>query len=483
MKRSYFLFPIVVLLFSMVHPKSSYGDDFYSPYSGGSKNYRVIVTVAPRNHYFEINGIAPFRTTTWYVNGTMRETDKSGVLGIDPAITVYMPGGAHEVVASVTYGAGDGWGVILEGIHRWNVQSGVLTPDLQVTSMEINDSTAANQQFLPGQLARLDFLGANQGSTPVFHDISMKWWYGTSPYAKTHGIYSDHLEVSGEFRPGQSNWVTDAVWPMPTTPGAYWLTVRIDDNNRVGETVETNNESTLQFIVLPGLTDALDDPDLNWTDGGNRPWLYQTSVTHDGRDAAQSGRIGHGQSSSLQTLVIGPGTLSFWWKVSSEPRDRLSLYLNDSLHTQISGIKSWRRVELPLPDGIQVLRWTYRKNRGLKGGQDRAWLDQVSFIPAPIPAAQLAGHEFTSAQSGEAATTPVRLNISVANGQVALAWPAARAENYRVLYTDSLLDPQWEVLDVEPVIHDGLAAVGDPARNRSQRFYRVIQDSLNRVQR
>ena len=39
------------------------------------------------------------------------------------------------------------------------------------------------------------------------------------------------------------------------------------------------------------LSDCLNAPDLNWTTGGQSPWVPQTVSSHDGVDSAQSGAI------------------------------------------------------------------------------------------------------------------------------------------------------------------------------------------------
>jgi hypothetical protein len=51
---------------------------------------------------------------------------------------------------------------------------------------------------------------------------------------------------------------------------------------------------------------------------GDVPWFGESAITHDGVDAAQSGAIGNNQVSTLQTIMVGPGSVTFWWKVSSE---------------------------------------------------------------------------------------------------------------------------------------------------------------------
>ena len=72
------------------------------------------------------------------------------------------------------------------------------------------------------------------------------------------------------------------------------------------------------------LTDALDNGALVWTtcpsNALTRPWKVEVNpIAHDGVDDAVSGnQFQHGTTSWLETTLVGPGTLSFWCRVSSE---------------------------------------------------------------------------------------------------------------------------------------------------------------------
>jgi hypothetical protein len=129
------------------------------------------------------------------------------------------------------------------------------------------------------------------------------------------------------------------------------------------------------------LGDALDASALTWTTGGSASWVGQTNVTHDGVDAAQSGTITHSQQSWAQTTVIGPGVLTFWWKVSSESSyDFLEFYANGALISpRISGEVDWQEREVVLGVGPQTLQWRYVKDSSVSTAQDRGWVDGVVF--------------------------------------------------------------------------------------------------------
>lgn len=127
---------------------------------------------------------------------------------------------------------------------------------------------------------------------------------------------------------------------------------------------------------------ALNAPNLVWTTGGNADWFAQTTVTHDAVAAAQSGAIDDSQASYVETTVIGPGTLSFWWLVSSERDfDFLEFYINDDLEAAISGEEGWSQYSLELGSGPHTLRWRYAKDSSNYEGADAAWLDEVQFSP------------------------------------------------------------------------------------------------------
>jgi hypothetical protein len=68
------------------------------------------------------------------------------------------------------------------------------------------------------------------------------------------------------------------------------------------------------------IQDAVDNAELKFiaARGPYADWRRTTASWHDGTDSACSGDIPDSGASLLSAEVEGPGTLSFWWKVSSE---------------------------------------------------------------------------------------------------------------------------------------------------------------------
>jgi hypothetical protein len=131
----------------------------------------------------------------------------------------------------------------------------------------------------------------------------------------------------------------------------------------------------------------VDATNLTWTTSGSAPWFGETNVTHDGVDAARSGGIGPLQETILQTTLAtnNAGTVTFWWKVSSEQYfDTLEFRVNGLVQGVISGEADWQLASFPISAGTNVLMWRYSKDATFDSGLDAGFVDQFSFAAAPV---------------------------------------------------------------------------------------------------
>jgi len=151
--------------------------------------------------------------------------------------------------------------------------------------------------------------------------------------------------------------------------------------NQFGSTV--SREASLKVIPAIPAALATDAPDLEWTTGGQAVWFGQAVTTFDGTDAMQSGNLGDSQTSWIQTSVVGPGTIKYQWKVSSEEGfDELRFLVAGARKATISGEVNWTPESVAVPAGVKTLRWTYAKDEFTSVGSDHGWLDAVSWQPA-----------------------------------------------------------------------------------------------------
>jgi M6 family metalloprotease-like protein/uncharacterized repeat protein (TIGR02543 family) len=174
-----------------------------------------------------------------------------------------------------------------------------------------------------------------------------------------------------------------------TIPGS--LTPALDYKIKITsvETPAILDQSNLNFVLSPDLPAALDTTDITWTTSGNANWFAQTAITKDGVDAAECGNINNSQSTSLQATIDGPGTLTFWWKVSSQANaDYLRFYLDNVEQAgapAISGDVTWTQKTITIPYGSHTIKWTYAKNGSLSDLADSAWVDKVVFTSTATP--------------------------------------------------------------------------------------------------
>ncbi|MCX6874982.1 MAG: M6 family metalloprotease domain-containing protein [Verrucomicrobia bacterium] len=210
---------------------------------------------------------------------------------------------------------------------------------------------------------------------------ALSFWWKVSSEANFDFLrfYLDGVEQAGIVGiSGEVDWQQKTLAVPTGTHTLRWTYAKNASNNAGLDAAWLD-----QVVFAPDLPQALDTPNLVWTTSGHATWAGQMLTTHDGVDAAQSGLITHGQQSTTEILVTGAGTLSFWWKVSSEVSDSLRFFM-DGVEQGIAGISGevdWQQHMLAVPVGPHTLRWTYSKDGMYSGGADAAWLDQVVFAP------------------------------------------------------------------------------------------------------
>lgn len=129
--------------------------------------------------------------------------------------------------------------------------------------------------------------------------------------------------------------------------------------------------------------------------GGDAAWQGVASPSHDGIDAARSGSVSHFQQSTMSFTVVGPASITWWWKVSSESGyDFLRMLVDGSeAVTAISGEQGWVQASAQIPAGSHQVAWSYQKDGSLSMGDDAGYVDQVvvtSQAPGSLSLAQVA---------------------------------------------------------------------------------------------
>ena len=155
-------------------------------------------------------------------------------------------------------------------------------------------------------------------------------------------------------------------------------------------------------MLRPTLAEALDVPDLVWTGDWLGAWTGA-----DGIDSAETCRLDPGQGKVLETMLDGPGMLSFWWRqeVDGECLESGGLEfaaINDfdgSFNTYLAmpnfgpcgypdpNAWEWRQELVTLGPGPNLLRWYCSGYYGEGWPDTWANVDQVMVANAAHPMA------------------------------------------------------------------------------------------------
>lgn len=198
----------------------------------------------------------------------------------------------------------------------------------------------------------------------------------------------------------------------PSDAGSYSVTV----SNQYG--VVTSATASLVIIPTLPLPYALNNSNLTWTTDPLYFWYGQTNRSHDGIASARSVPLPNGQQTAFRASVTGPGTLTFWWRVSSQPdADYLSFRYGSIELARLTGEVEWRQETVYLPAGTQALEWTYSKDASTSEGDDSGWVDEVSYVSGATPPYIITQPYSQSSLGG----SPVSFKV-VANGTPELSY-------------------------------------------------------------
>ena len=122
---------------------------------------------------------------------------------------------------------------------------------------------------------------------------------------------------------------------------------------------------------------AVDATNLVFTTGGDAQWTLVSSdiSAKIGYSFAQSGKLTWSEEdwepseTWMETIVVGAGTFSFWWKVDCEDDlwgctwDRLEVYTNGVEAARIDGKTEWEKIEFTFADSrTHTVRWRFYKD-------------------------------------------------------------------------------------------------------------------------
>jgi len=248
---------------------------------------------------------------------------------------------------------------------------GTYTVTLNVTD---NDGAAGN-------------VSKNINVGPLFASFTCSPSLPTTAHVITFNASTSHGGGNGTIISYEWDWTSDGTIDdtgitashQYGTEGTHTVTLTVTNNHGAAD-----NASHNITVTIP-LGEAVDNTDLSWStdsDSEYGNWFGQSTTYYYDGDAAQSGRIGNGnnQASWIQTNVTGPGSITFYWNVSSEAGyDFLRFFIDGIEQASISGEEDWHQMSFDISDGSHTLKWAYTKDEYVKAGSDCGWLDKVVY--------------------------------------------------------------------------------------------------------
>ncbi|MCW8193449.1 S8 family serine peptidase [Proteobacteria bacterium 005FR1] len=169
------------------------------------------------------------------------------------------------------------------------------------------------------------------------------------------------------------------------------------DGDRFLDSVEVERESDpLDSASIPA---PLDNLTLDFENGAmpigwqtpestNRGWFITDAKSNGGAHVIRSLPIVDNRVSSLEwTDNFAQSTLHFEALKSSEYYDRFHLYVDSEPVHEITG-ENWAVYMVHLVEGIHTIRWEYSKDASRSGGDDAAYIDNVTIEPGHISTPQ-----------------------------------------------------------------------------------------------
>ncbi len=250
--------------------------------------------------------------------------------------------------------------------------------------------------------------------------------------------------------------------------GSYFVGWRVGESlHRDGArfVVGTNDLAFIAKWDDKTLGEYVNCPSRLFTTSGDAEWVRDQVSSADGL-SLRSGAISHSQTSRLETVVFGPGTVAFSCKVDGEVAkdvvyDGLAFCVDGAVQCLI-GRADWTNMTFSVVgDGRHVLTWMYVKDGdGNGGGEDCAYVDTFAWTaddPLP-PLDDMADESDVAAIILEFADVGLYSDITNVSSYVALrSWADGSGIDHVALSASSFARLSYaigasKILENEPVI-------------------------------
>jgi len=197
-------------------------------------------------------------------------------------------------------------------------------------------------------------------------------------------VYGTPLgRVANYYYDGNAIRFDETTFPSNTLNGGGASLTRVCNVSASGTTMTFTGDAGASLTSLAAVVDV------EWTrpfETGTPAWTWQTAITHDGIDAAQSGWVySLNRISYMSTVVTGPVQVVFWWRNGSVTNSETLRFVVDgqpraSITGDTATAGTWFRYADTLRAGVHTNRWEFYTTRNT-GTSNAGYVDQLSLTP------------------------------------------------------------------------------------------------------
>ena len=199
-------------------------------------------------------------------------------------------------------------------------------------------------------------------------------YYNNGPFSEDNTlllseVFSDTLYI-------------DATW-ADADMGVYKYGVsKVYEGNRGHGIYEGDSKDRSGQNVTFGFEDGHIPTD--WNNDISYPWIISTNNAYNSGYCMASGNYNvHNSSSTIEATIefLENGSIDFYSRISSESvsYDYGVFFIDDEEQFREGGSVSWSKHSYSVTPGIHTFRWYYRKDGSENSGDDRWFVDDISF--------------------------------------------------------------------------------------------------------
>lgn len=155
-------------------------------------------------------------------------------------------------------------------------------------------------------------------------------------------------------------------------------------NTQSGYQTASSEGNIFLGYTLENFESDLMNPLMDWDlNSGYREWYITEEAPNSGNRVLHSPQLGDNKKSDLYIAFTcdTPGTLTFRHKTLTEENDILTFYINNRKQVEWSGIGEWEQSEFELNSGLNILKFTFKKDASGSAGDDCVLFDDFYFPP------------------------------------------------------------------------------------------------------